>query len=145
MKKLLTLICVLFAFSLSASAYRVGDVIKVGNQFGVVFKVTTDGCHGKVVSVLHSFEDYSSADEWWPNWDLPTNDELRLLYKLKQNNIIFRKACENWGLEWRSDYYWSSTGVAGDENRKSVVHMGDGSTGYMDKSEHHWARFVTTF
>lgn len=145
MKKLLTLICVLFVFSLSASAYRVGDVIKIGNEFGIVFSVTTDGCHGKAVSVLHTYENHNTAAGWWSGWSLPTTQELKLLYKLKQKNIIFRKSCENWGLEWRNEYYWCRTELRGEENRKAVVHMGYGSTDYMDKSEYHWARFVTTF
>ena len=47
MKRLLLTCAALIMFTATAFAYKVGDIIMVGGEMGVVFVVTTDGQHGK--------------------------------------------------------------------------------------------------
>jgi len=87
MKKLLLTCLALLAISTTTFAYKIGDVITVGGKKGVVFEVSSDGQHGKVVSLYESEEgDWYSANKWCSEmygraWRLPTTDEWLVIYK----------------------------------------------------------------
>ena len=84
--------CLVLAVMLSAcgggksaeKGYKIGDVVMVDGELGVVFAVTTDGQHGKVVSVPETICGFDKAAAWCSNlgssWRLPTRDELRIMH-----------------------------------------------------------------
>lgn len=88
--------------------YEVGDYYDDGNKQGVVFSVTDDGLHGKIVSLKHS----SSPKKWASDrecWDYVGADEFyngvvnATVVKMNSN---WRKGypafawCDNLGYEW---------------------------------------------
>lgn len=89
MKKILIVICILFstAFASAQQTRNVGDIMMVNGEFGVVFAVTTDGQHGKVLCVTSSKCSWGNAKSWClqvgNKWRLPTKDELRIIYHRK--------------------------------------------------------------
>ena len=66
-----------------SKTYKVGDVIEVNGKKGVVFVVSSDGKHGRVVSLDGIEGTWHEAIEWGKSycqgWRLPNVDEMRLL------------------------------------------------------------------
>ena len=96
--------------------YKIGDVIMVDGELGVVFAVTTDGQHGKVVSVPETICGFDKAASWCSelgsSWRLPTRDELCIMHKHRK--VINSSLSENGDtlyyithyLDKDSDVYW---------------------------------------
>lgn len=89
---------------------RVGDIVVVAGEMGVVFAVTSDGRHGKVMSVADTKNNWGNAKKWCSQygngWRLPTKDELRIMYR---NKRTINSALEDGGYtELRANYHWSS-------------------------------------
>ena len=92
---------------------RIGDIVFVNGAQGVVFSVTPDGQHGKVVSVLETSGSWDYAKNWCVQygngWRLPSKSEL---YAIRKNNtdisdaILFK--CKGRRDEFHYDYHWSS-------------------------------------
>ncbi len=96
MKKLLIFICALFAVStLSAQTYNVGDYYNVDGKKGVVFEVSEDGKHGKIISdeLVSEATTWYKAMEWGKQlkdgWYLPSYEEMQVL--LKSWEIVYAK------------------------------------------------------
>lgn len=111
MKKIFILICTLFiAVNVSAQTRKVGDIIMINGEFGVVFAVTTDGRHGKALSVSETKCNWDNAKTWCANlgpaWKLPTIDELRVIYRNKA--VINSALLTNGYTTFLSYLYWSS-------------------------------------
>lgn len=75
--------------------YKVGDIITVNGKKGVVFVVSSDGQHGRVVSLDSFCGTWYDAKEWGKSygqgWRLPSVDEMgRLAHVMhKVNDAIF--------------------------------------------------------
>lgn len=109
--------------------YKVGDLYDVNGRKGVVFVVSEDGLHGRIISLKQIKATPSEAIEWCKilgdNWRLPTMVELKLLYKVKDvvNKALFfadaeplKKTPAYWSKDVNSEgergYYWMDS----DEN-----------------------------
>ena len=167
MKKLTTLLCLLFALcafpafaqhvrvdadmeqrsnTQTSKRYRVGDMVLIGGELGIVFAVTTDGQHGKAMSVSESSANWIDAGTWCvrlgQGWHLPSRDELRAIYRksselnapLEANG--FTRICNQW--------YWSSESYDSDR-AWAVTLIGGCGTGHYDKSDSHYVRAVSAF
>ena len=144
MKKIFILICTLFIVAnISAQTRKVGDIIMVNGEFGVVFAVTTDGRHGKAVSVSETECTWDNAKTWCANygmgWKLPTKDELRVIYRNKAviNSALQTNGYTTLSIGWSSEWY--------DEFYAWLVYVTDGYTGIYDKSSDYYVRAVSAF
>lgn len=158
MKKLTTLLCLLFAlfalFALPTFAqrvrvdadmeqrsntqtskrYRVGDMVLIGGELGVVFAITADAQHGKAMSVSESSANWIDAGTWCvrlgQGWHLPSRDELRVIYsKCSELNAPLEA---NGFTRIRNQWYWSSESY--DSDRAWSVNLIYGGTGYYNKT-----------
>ena len=88
--------------------YRVGDLIKDGSCWGVVFSGSSVT---KIVSVKETSQSWDSAKTWCSNygtgWYLPSLDELRVVYNNKStiNSTLSAGGYTTLG----TSSYWSST------------------------------------
>ena len=125
---------------------RVGDIIMVNGELGVVFAITSDGLHGKAVSVSKTKCDWYDAKTWCANlgpaWKLPTIDELRVIYR---NKAVINSALQTNGYATLSYFYWSSES----HNEKGFcawhVLMDNGNTGNYLKDSGNHVRAVAAF
>ncbi len=108
MKKLLILIVALFvASTLSAQTYKVGDIYDVDGKKGVVFEISEDGKHGKIISTELSSDKitWSQAMEWGKQlkdgWYMPSYEELNEVLKVRDQ--VYAKMPNARG------YYWTTT------------------------------------
>ena len=146
MKKIFLLICALFVVgNISAQTRKVGDIIMVGGEFGVVFAVTTDGRHGKAVSVSETECTWDNAKKWCAKlgygWKLPTKDELQIIYRKK--SAINSALSVNGYTTLKNEWYWSST-----EYREFCawdVSMYIGYTSTNPKNDSTYVRAVSAF
>ena len=111
MKKFLLICVALLTFTTTAFAYKIGDIIVVGGEMGIVYAVTTDGQHGKVVSVTNSGHgNWDRANQWCAQygkgWRMPSSSELNVIYKKRE---ILNPILEENGFRPFVNYCWSST------------------------------------
>ena len=112
MKKLLILIVALCAtFTLSAQTYKVGDIYDVNGKRGVVFEVSEDGKHGKIIAadIISEKMTWGKAMEWGKQlkdgWYVPSIEEMNVLLSVRDallDNISFSKRSY-------SGYHWTTT------------------------------------
>ena len=125
---------------------RVGDIIMIDGEFGVVFAVTSDGQHGKVMSVFETECNLDKAKTWCTtklgcDWRLPTKDELQVIYRKKSavNSALYA----NGFTTLSNDRYWSLKTT--DESNVWVVNMYNGDPCYSTKYDHYYVRAVSAF
>ena len=128
-----------------SKSYAVGDYYDDGVKQGVVFVVTPDGKHGKIVN-LNDFsrlpwsEAKSACRNLGNGWRLPSMAELRLIYELKNklNSVLIAV-----GNEFVNAGYWSA-----DEYNSGcawLVFMNDGDPNYNNKGNYYYVRAVSAF
>ena len=148
MKRLLILLGALLALSSTSFAQRrqVGDIIMINGEFGVVYAVTSDGLHGKAVSVAETYCGWASAKKWCSQlgggWKLPLRRDLQTICnkRYKINQVL--KA--NGYTEVKANGYWTSEEYKKD--RAWDVDMGDGNTyNYCYKVNTNYVRAVSAF
>ena len=112
MKKLLILIVALCAtFALSAQTYKVGDLYDVNGKKGVVFEVSEDGQHGKIIAadIVSEKMTWGKAMEWAKQlkdgWYIPSIEEMNILLSVREE--ILAKTVQS--TKAYSGYYWTST------------------------------------
>lgn len=105
MKKLLIFIGVLFAVStLSAQTYKVGDIYDVDGKKGVVFEVSEDGKHGKIIAdgMVSEKMTWDKAMEYGrqlkDGWYIPSYEEMMVLMKVFEE--VTPKITEVRGTFW---------------------------------------------
>lgn len=112
--------------------YKVGDYYDVNGKQGVVYVVTPDGQHGKMVSLNETNDTWSNAKSWCSSlgsdWRLPTKEELLAIYRVKEK---LNQALAAVGDEIPDYLHWSSSEY--DSERAWSVHMYHSSTGSYDK------------
>ena len=108
MKKLLILIVALLAtFNLSAQTYKIGDIYDVNGKKGVVFEVSEDGQHGKIISseLVSDKVTWHQAMEWGSQlkggWYIPSLEEMNAI--LKVGDEILAK------MPKARSFYWTTT------------------------------------
>ena len=112
--------------------YSVGDIIMVGGELGVVFAVTSDGEHGKVMSVSQTECSWNKAKTWCArygsSWRLPSVSELKVISKKCD---VLNSALTANGYEILDGYIWSSDEDGSDS--AWCVYMYDGDTSRCPK------------
>lgn len=128
--------------------YKVGYYYNVDGKKGVVFEVTPDGKHGKMVRINQapSKMDWYSAKSWCSNlgngWRLPTKDELLVI---SRNRAALNAVLVAVGDEIPNGWYWSSTEYDSDSSRAWGVPVGHGYTGHGSKYNTDYVRAVSAF
>lgn len=145
MKRFLLTCVALLAFTTTAFAYKVGDIIMVGGEKGIVYAVTSDGQHGKVVSVTQGEAcKWEEAKQWCAQygrgWRLPSKDELVVICK---KSDVLNPILKANGYNALSGWCWSSTEY--DSDRAWGVGMHVGYTGHFNKYNDNYVRAVSAF
>ena len=125
--------------------YQVGDYYNRDFNKGIVFDVTNGGRNGKILSLDETKCKWSDAKQWCRNhgdgWYLPTEDELKEIYRNKQDvNEGLRKYNRE---ELGYAPYWSSTEY--DSDCAWNVLMASGRTLDGTKDGNHYVRAVYEF
>lgn len=114
----------------SSYQYRVGDIVKIGNELGIIFAVSTDGRHGKAMSVSETSCNWYNAVNWCSakgsSWHMPSIDDFRVIFKNK--SILDAKLGAGGYKQLKTNVFWTS-----DEGRNEYyawcISMHDGSVG----------------
>lgn len=133
-------------YNQQSGGYEIGDYYDVGGKQGVVFTVTPDGQHGKIVCL----QDLGEAD-WYDaksicanlgsGWRLPTEAELLAIYEVmgQLNSMLIAL-----GDPIQEDcWYWLSTEY--NEFCACCVDMTDGYTYRSTKYGSYYVRAVSAF
>ena len=127
----------------------IGDVHEVNGVLGIVFTVSKDGRHGKIVSSSQKrFYYWTEAKQWCENlgnnWRLPSLSELQTIYRLITNSCQFWEGLNFAEQPFCKDLYWG-----GDEWSSAEVttlNMQDGKTWVSGKkSGYKYVRAVASF
>lgn len=131
-----------------ASGLKIGDIYEANGVKGVVFAVSGDGRHGRIISIRETYCNWYDAETWCSQlgdgWRLPIEQELIMIYELKENTQF------NEGLFWAESpkmqwggYYWT-----GDEYASYgawMFLMECGATSGESKSRDFYVRAVYAF
>lgn len=147
MKRLLILLGALLALSSTSFAQRrqVGDIVMINGEFGVVYAVTSDGLHGKAMSVAETLCDWASAKKWCSQlgggWKLPLRSDLQTIFNKRDKINQVLKA--NGYTKVQGDMYWTSE----DYNKDGAwgIDMYFGPTYSCSKFDHNCVRAVSAF
>ena len=166
MKKILTLLSAVFmltnAFaqsvnegdvvdmsdSIGTCQLSIGDVYEANGKKGVVFEVSADGKHGRIISIQEDEYVWDEAKTWCSQlgdgWRLPTKQELRMIWELR-NNTQFNEGlslADSPEIQW--DYtYWS--GEEANDEYAWAFFMGMGKNNFFRKDMYNYVRAVSTF
>ena len=146
MKRILLFLAFVLACSVSYAqkTWKVGDFYDVNGKQGVVYVVTPDGMHGKIISLYQTQTTWGEAKKWCGNlgsgWRLPSKDEL--LHICKVRNTL-NQVLPAVGDVIPADYHWSSTEYGSES--AWLVSMVDGYTGNGNKPNDCYVRAVSAF
>lgn len=127
------------ASSATSKTYKVGDVIEVNGKKGVVFAVSSDGKHGRAVSIdtklVHNDEVKAWVSEHGSGWRLPSVDEMsRLINVVYQvNDAIF--FADGQPIQY-GHYYCSDA---------PLIFQDDSGNHHSDKLNRRYVRAVAAF
>ena len=125
--------------------YKVGDVYDINGKQGVIFVVTPDGKHGKMVSINQTKSNWSSAKYWCSSlgngWRLPIKEELLAIYR---NKGVLNAVLAAMGDEIPYSWHWSSSDHSNSDCAWYVI-MDNGRTDYTSKYTDIYVRAVSTF
>jgi hypothetical protein len=133
-----------------AGEKRVGDMIMVDGEMGVVFTVTTDGQHGKVISASLGGGCLSETREWCSklgcSWRPPTLNELDVVYEKKKviNSILVSNGYPPLDFEHDNEYWTSKEEVDSNYDAWSFDMM-EGSWKKLTSARYAHIRAVATF
>lgn len=132
-------------YNQQSGGYEIGDYYDVGGKQGVVFVVTPDGQHGKIVCLQDlgraAWDDAKSiCANLGSGWRLPTKAELLAIYEVmgQLNSMLVAL-----GDPIQKGLYWSSTEYNADN--AWVVAMRGGDTYNLNKYYDYSVRAVSTF
>ena len=128
--------------------YKVGDYYGAGGKQGIVFAVTSDGRHGKIVSLTDlGLMSWDAAEakcySLGASWRLPTKDELLAIYDIKSVINSTLSAVSAVGNRIDTQCYWSSTFF--DSSCAWYVYMSNGDTNSNYKFYNNYVRAVSAF
>ena len=142
------MVIALFAINttVQAQSHKVGEIVVIGNEVGVVFFVTPDGQHGKVMSTSEITSSWEDACVWCSQlgigWRLPSRSDLGAIHRKKDrlNSVLSANGYE----AIRNGYYWSADTPSDDG--ACYVYMDDGCTYASNKSYYGYSvRAVSAF
>lgn len=124
---------------------RVGDIVMVDGEMGVVFAVTSDGKHGKVMSTSQTRGDWYEARSWCADygygWRLPSKAELKVI---GNNRSLLNSALNDGGYAVLcNSWYWAAEEKG--ENKAWLVVMNYGNTLDSYKNLDFYVRAVSAF
>lgn len=121
--------------------YNVGDVY---DKKGVVFEVSADGKHGKIISLSGTKCNWYDAEKWCSNlgsgWYLPSKKEL---LAIQNERHVINQVLSIAGEVISGGWHWSSTDY--DSDRKWCVGLPNGPSGDGYKSFNLYVRAVCAF
>ena len=124
--------------------YRVGDLIKDGSCWGVVFSISSTT---KIMSVAETSCNWSSAKTWCSNygsgWYLPSATELSYIYD--QTSTINSTLSAHSFTTLGEKEYWSSTEDKYNYKEARVFGFLSGGSYFVDKSKSYRVRAVLAF
>jgi Leucine-rich repeat (LRR) protein len=124
--------------------YRVGDLIKDGSCWGVVFSISSTT---KIMSIAETSCNWNSAETWCSNygsgWYLPSAEELRDIYD--QISTINSTLSAHSFTTIGTKEYWSSTEDKYNYKEARVLSFSAGGSYYTDKSKSCRVRAVLAF
>ena len=129
---------------------KIGDIYEANGKRGVVFAVSKDGKHGRILSLEQTKCKWDEAKQWCSElgegWRLPTAKELKMISELSGNRdfydgIFFADAPE---MMWGERYWF---GEETDTGRARLVGMseGTGSPGNRPEPDDAYVRAVSAF
>lgn len=127
--------------------YKVGDIITVNGKKGVVFVVSSDGQHGRVVSLDNFYGTWYDAKEWGKSygqgWRLPNVEECKLLHEVIDdvNEAIFFAD----GQKILYIRHWISFDFGESDDLAGFYNIGTGGAGWDSKDANYYARAVAAF
>ncbi|MBE6176000.1 MAG: DUF1566 domain-containing protein [Rikenellaceae bacterium] len=130
----------------TSKTYKVGDVICVNGKKGVVFVVSSDGKHGRVISLDGFYGTWYKAMEWGNSygqgWRLPNAEECKLLHEVIDdvNEAIFFAD----GQKILYISHWTSFDF-GESDPAGRYDIGTGGVGWDSKDANYDARAVAAF
>ena len=135
--------------SITPKIYKVGDYYNVGGKEGVVFEVTPDGKHGKIVALddlgkMSLYEAKMACANLGNGWYLPSKEELLKIRSVKKTlnpTIAIRGGRE---LFVYGGAYWSSKSNE-DDLKAWIVYIDDTHYSNTYSSNVHNGRAVSTF
>ncbi|MBP3439844.1 MAG: DUF1566 domain-containing protein [Tidjanibacter sp.] len=126
---------------------KIGDIYEVDGKVGIVWALSNDGKHGRILSLEQTEGSWDYAVKWCSElgegWRLPTRQELTMLYKLKDNQAFVDGLFFADAPAMIEDYYWS-----GEESNSSYawsVNMYGGYAYNRSKSSYDSVRAVSAF
>lgn len=131
--------------------YEIGSLYDVNGKKGVVFEVSSNGKHGKILSLNRSGNSmlWDDAKAWCKGqgegWYLPSLDELWTVYRCK---VKLNKTLENVKSSnpIESYYLWSSSSYEYDDNLYYFFDMTNSYTTYGDPQNcYNYTRAVCEF
>ncbi len=128
--------------------YKVGYYYNRDGKKGVVFEVSGDGKHGRIISIRETYCNWDEAGTWCAQlgngWRLPTKQELLMIYKLKENTQFNEglSLAESPGMRWDSSY-WTNEWYG--NYSAWYVYMGSGSTPTDFRTDDNYVRAVSAF
>lgn len=132
-------------YNQQSGGYEIGDYYDVGGKQGVVFAVTSDGQHGKIVCLQDLGEaEWDDAKSICANlgsgWRLPTKAEWLAIYEVmgQLNSMLIAL-----GDPIQKHLYWSSTESS--EFGAWYVRMWNGTTNSCGKTSSNYVRAVSAF
>lgn len=156
-----------------AKTYKVGDLYDENGKRGVVFEVSADGKHGKIVSFNETELKWANSDfdSWCEKIGADSETDGAVNMAVVQRIPNWREKypafawCADLGEEWylpainelkaiydirkilnvRPTFYWSSTESKESEFGAWFVGMYDGSTYYNVKYRNYYVRAVSAF
>ncbi len=128
-----------------SKTYKVGDYYDANGKQGVVFAVTPDGKHGKIVGLnnlgrMNWNSAVSACRNLGNGWRLTSKEDLLAIYKVKSTLNSTLAAV---GDELHKAWHWSSTEYNYDY--AWYVVMFNGSTDSKSKSGSYYVRAVSAF
>ena len=132
--------------SYASETYEVGDIITVNGKRGVVFAVSSDGKHGRVVSLdgfIGTWEESAAwANSYCQGWRMANAEDLKRLYNVLEevNEAIFFAD----GQKIEDSSHWTSESPGSDGCARNV-YMGNGLTFSNNKNYDYYVRAVSAF
>ena len=150
MKKFILFIGAMFAvLNLSAQNYKVGDVYEMSGKKGIVFEVSADGQHGKIISltepkgVMTWAKAMECGKQLKDGWYLPSRAELLTLFEVVEAVAPVAKQQGDKLVVDPNGFYWATDEFGADF--AWIVSLKYGSNGGSYKGNGFHIRAISKF
>lgn len=126
---------------------KIGDIYEVDGKVGIVWALSNDGKHGRILSLEQTRGSWDDAVKWCSElgegWRLPTVQELTMLYKLKDNQAFVDGLFFADAPAIIEAAYWSGEQLNSPYARLVGMDRGDASSNFRSNS--YYVRAVSAF